>query len=95
MLTFENNRISGFGSLEHRDLLKFHKCAWDNDEKCWVVHSDTDVKMITALVNKINDESTRKTNEKWARACADCDVTYAKKGTDDYDRVLKRFKELV
>lgn len=94
MLTLENNRISGFGSFEHKDTLKFHKCKWDNVAKNWSVPPETDVKMITKLIKKINEESTRKTNEMWASACVDCDVTFAKKGTEDYDRVLERFKEI-
>lgn len=95
MLTFENNRISGFGSFDHKDTLKFYRCKWDNDSKNWVVPPETDLKIITKLIKKINEESTRKTNEKWATACADCDVKFAKKGTEEYDRVLTRFKELV
>ena len=95
MLTFENNRISGFGSFEHKDTLKFYKCKWDNDAKNWYVPEETDTKMISTLIKKINEEATRKTNEKWAQACADCDVKFAKKGTDDYEKVLQKFKELV
>ena len=95
MLTFENNRISGFGSFEHKDTLKFYKCKWDNDAKNWYVPEDADTKMISKLIKKINEVATQKTNEKWAQACADCDVKFAKKGTDDYEKVLQKFKELV
>jgi hypoxanthine phosphoribosyltransferase len=95
MLTFENNRISGFGSFEHKDSFNFYKCKWDKEAKNWYVPPETDIKMISKLVNKINDESTQKTNEKWARACAICDVQFAKKGTEDYDKVMTKFKELV
>jgi len=65
MLTFENNRISGFGSFEHKDTFKFYKCKWDKDAKNWYVPPETDVKMISKLIKKINDESTQKVNEKW------------------------------
>ena len=95
MLTFENNRNSGFGSFEHKDSFNFYKCKWDKEAKNWYVPPETDIKMIYKLVNKINDESTQKTNEKWARACAICDVQFAKKGTEDYDKVMTKFKELV
>ena len=33
--------------------------------------------------------------KKWARACTECDVQFVKKGTEEYNRVLKKFKELV
>jgi len=79
MLTFENNRISGFGSFEHKDTLKFYKCKWDNTAKNWFVPEDTDIKMISKLIKKINADKTEKTNEKWARACTECDVKFAKK----------------
>jgi hypothetical protein len=95
MLTFENNRISGFGSFDHKDTLKFYRCKWDNDAKNWFVPDDADVKMISKLIKKINEVATQKTNEKWASACASCDVKFAKKGTEDYERVLAKFKELV
>jgi hypothetical protein len=95
MLTFENNRISGFGSFEHKDTFKFYKCKWDNDAKNWFVPDDADIKMISKLIKKINEVATQKTNEKWASACASCDVKFAKKGTEDYERVLAKFKELV
>ena len=95
MLTFENNRITGFGSFEHKDTFKFYKCKWDNDAKNWFVPEDADVKMISKLIKKINELATHKTNEKWASACASCDVKFAKKGTEDYERVLAKFKELV
>jgi hypothetical protein len=45
MLTFENNRISGFGSFEHKDTFKFYKCKWDSAAKNWSVPEDADVKM--------------------------------------------------
>jgi lipid A disaccharide synthetase len=95
MLTFENNRISGFGSFEHKDTFKFYKCKWDNDAKNWFVPEDADVKMISKLIKKINEVATQKTNDKWASACASCDVKFAKKGTEDYEIVLAKFKELV
>ena len=95
MLTFENNRISGFGSFEHRETFRFYKCKWDKDAKNWYVPPETDVKMVSKLVKKINEEATQKTNEKWAKACAICDVSFVKKGTEDYDRVLAKFKEIV
>ncbi len=95
MLTLESNRISGFGSFEHKDTFKFYKCKWDKDAKNWVVPPETAIKMISKLIKKINEESTQKTNEKWARACAICDVQFAKKGTEDYDKVMIKFKELV
>ena len=95
MLVFENNRISGFGSFEHKDTLKFYKCKWDTTAKNWVVPADADVKTIIKLIKKINEEKIQKTNEKWARACTECDVQFAKKGTEEYNRVLKKFKELV
>jgi hypothetical protein len=60
MLTFENNRISGFGSFEHKDTLKFYRCKWDNDAKNRVVPTETDHKIITKLIKKINEESTQK-----------------------------------
>ena len=93
MLTFENNRISGFGSFDHKDTLKFYRCKWDNDAKNWLVSEDADVKMLSKLIKKINAETTQKTNDKWAKACTECDVKFAKKGTDDYNRVLIKFKE--
>ena len=55
MLTFENNRISGFGSFDHKDTLKFYRCKWDNDAKNWVVPPETDLKIITKLIKKINE----------------------------------------
>ena len=95
MLTIENNRISGFGSFEHKDTFKFYKCKWDNSAKNWFVPEDADVKTISKLIKKINADATQKTNDKWARACTECDVKFAKKGTEEYDRVLIKFKELV
>ena len=94
MLEVRDNKIVGFGSFEHKDALKAFGCKWDNEIKCWNAPSTCDLKKLSKFLSKVNEEAANKTREKWAQACLDCDVQFCKKGTDDYIKVLERFKEL-
>lgn len=94
VLKYENNRITGYGSYEHRDTFKFHGCKWDKETNSWFVPETADREIVKKVVEKINEIEREKTTEKWIEACKECNVRFANKGTPQYEQVLKRFKEL-
>ena len=94
MLKFENNRISGPESFEHKETLKFHGCMWDKENKNWWVKEDADIQILKDVVKAVNEMEKKKTMEKWKQACEECEVAFAKKGTPEYAKVLLVFKNL-
>jgi len=96
VLTFdsETKKITGFGSYEHRDTLKFHGCMWDKDNKSWYVPETVDVKLIIKIIKQINETERQNSIKKWTQACEEMGHSIVKKGSPEYNQVLTKFKTL-
>lgn len=81
-------------SYPYLEILKKYESKFDKESKTWSVPLKYKVKFNNDIVNFKVKESEKK-QEKWKEACEAVGVKFASKGTEDYDEVLKVFKELI
>jgi len=91
VLIIDDNKILG-NSFKHKsELLKF-KCQWDSINKYWLMTSKSEEDNIITYINNVNEIESNNTKQHWLQACKDLNLSYVKKGSQDYDNVLKLFK---
>jgi len=81
-------------SYPYLEIIKKYEGKFDKETKTWSLPLKNKSKFHNDLVNFKTKESEHK-QEKWKEACEAVGVKFASKGTEDYDQVLKVFKELI
>ena len=81
-------------SYPYLEIIKKYEGKFDKETKTWSLPLKHKSKFNNDIVNFKVKETEHK-QEKWIEACRLVGVKFASKGTEDYDEVLKVFKELV
>ena len=92
VLKIVDKRIVGYGSYKHKDTFKFFGCLWDKETKSWYVPDTADYEKLDKVIDAINDSDSQIFLDKWKEACVQCNVTYTKKGTQEYEQVRQWLK---
>lgn len=80
-------------SFEFRDILKQHDGRYHSDEKIWSVPNNQIEIIKEKQFIKLEAISRQKRN-KWQKCLDHFNLKFAKKGTGEYEDVLKMYKSL-
>ena len=70
------------------------KARFDMEKKVWMVPSGA-LPELNRLSQQFNEKNEKDTKEVWKNACSQLGFKFVKKGTEQYDKVLVLFKELI
>lgn len=81
--------------FNQKDNLKAMYCTWDPKNKKWKIPYGVKLTTLEVFINTFNAQQTEKAKATWKQAVENCNLSFVKKGTEEYDLVREEFKRLM